>query len=402
MGDMGQILLATVLTCAIAAALGMIALQAVRARSLLWSIVVAALVPLAAVTASVVINVRLMFISAHDSTAVSLSLACATVIGVVLSFVLGRRVATGSRELASAMRDLALPAQQLALPAALALPALPASSGATRSAAPAEISALAAELDQTRERLESAQQRARALEDSRRELVAFMSHDLRTPMAGLRALAEGLEDGVIDDRPAALQQMRQIVDRMNGLVGDLFELSRLQAGTASMPEPRAMVGLAELAHDIAGELRAHARQRGVTLHLDTADDGDRLAVRGNGEELARALTNLLGNAIRHTDPGGSVVLSARRSEDGRIHMAVVDGCGGIDKDDLERLFDIGWRGTPHRSPTDAGAGLGLAIAKGVIEAHAGSLAVANVPGGCRFEVVLPTQPAEPAEPAKPR
>lgn len=393
MGDMEQILLATVLTCVIAAALGMIALQAVRARSLLWSIVVAALVPLAAVTASVVINVRLMFISAHDSTAVSLSLACATVIGVVLSFVLGRRVATGSRQLASAMRDLALPAQQ---PAA---PALPASSGATRSAAPAEISALAAELDQTRERLESAQHRARALEDSRRELVAFMSHDLRTPMAGLRALAEGLEDGVIDDEPATLQQMRQIVDRMNGLVGDLFELSRLQAGTAAMPQPRAMVGLAELAHDIAGELRAHARQRGVTLRLDTADDGDRLAVRGNGEELARALTNLLGNAIRHTDPGGSVVLSARRGEDGRIRMAVIDGCGGIEDGDLERLFDIGWRGTPHRSPTDAGAGLGLAIAKGVIEAHAGSLAVGNVPGGCRFDVVLPTQAAEPAEPA---
>ena len=112
-------------------------------------------------------------------------------------------------------------------------------------------------------------------------------------------------------------------------------------------------------------------------------------MRGNGDELARALTNLVGNAVRHTPPGGTVVVSAVRSEDGRIDVAVTDACGGIPAHDLERVFDVGWRAAPERDATDAGAGLGLAIAKGVIEAHAGSIAVENVPGGCRFDVVLP-------------
>lgn len=385
MDDMALIVLVTALSCLGTALLGALVLQVVRSRSLFWSIVVAALVPLLAVTASVVLSVRLMFISSHDSTVVSVALGCATVIGVLLSLVLGRRVTTGSKQLTLALRDLA----------GASRPGGPGEvrAASSRSAAPAEITALARELDVTRERLDSAHQRARALEDSRRELVAFMSHDLRTPLAGLRALAEGLEDGVIQDHPGALRQMRQTVERMNGLVDDLFELSRLHAGPTADPQPMAMVSLIELAHDIIGELNAHAEQRGVMLRLETANDDDRLSVRGNSEELARALTNLVGNAIRHTHVGGSVVLAADRAGDGRINVAVTDGCGGIPEADLDRLFDVGWRAAPERGTADAGAGLGLAIAKGVIEAHAGSIWVANVKGGCRFDVVLPPQQA---------
>jgi signal transduction histidine kinase len=354
-------------------------------RSLTWSIVVAALIPLLAVTASVVLNVQLMFISAHDSTAVSVALACATVIGVLVSFVLGRRVALGSRRLTTALRDLGtVPRHGEA--------ERPVSAMST-SGQPGEIVALAEELAATRERLANAQQRARALEDSRRELVAFLSHDLRTPLAGLRALAEGLEDGVLEDRPAALRQMRQTVDRMTGLVGDLFELSRLHAPSASAVPPRSMVSLVELAHDVTGELAAHAARRDVQLRLDVPAGDDRLAVRGNADELARAVTNLVGNAIRHTPRGGTVVVTTRRADDGRIEVAVTDGCGGIPAPDLARVFDVGWRATPERgTPDDAGAGLGLAIAKGVIEAHAGSIAVENVAGGCRFGVRLPPEP----------
>ena len=385
MGDMLTIVLITVAVCVGTALLGALALHLVRMRSLTWSIVVAALIPLLAVTASVVLNVQLMFISAHDSTAVSVALACATVIGVLVSFVLGRRVALGSRWLTSALRDLGtVPRHGEA--------ERPASQMST-SGQPGEIVALAEELAATRERLANAQQRARALEDSRRELVAFLSHDLRTPLAGLRALAEGLEDGVLEDRPAALRQMRQTVDRMTGLVGDLFELSRLHAPSASAVPPRSMVSLVELAHDVTGELAAHAARRDVQLRLDVPAGDDRLAVRGNADELARALTNLVGNAIRHTPRGGTVVVTTRRADDGRIEVAVTDGCGGIAAPDLARVFDVGWRATPERGTRDdAGAGLGLAIAKGVIEAHAGSIAVENVAGGCRFGVRLPPEP----------
>lgn len=385
MGDMLTIVLVTVGVCLGTALLGAAALHLVRMRSLTWSIVVAALIPLLAVTASVVLNVQLMFISAHDSTAVSVALACATVIGVLLSFVLGRRVAAGSRRLTTAMRDLGAVSRHGDAPH----PAVE----VTTTGQPGEIVALAEELAATRERLANAQQRARALEDSRRELVAFLSHDLRTPLAGLRALAEGLEDGVVDDRPAALRQMRQTVDRMTGLVGDLFELSRLHAPTTSTTPQRSMVSLVELAHDVTGELAAHAGRRDVQLRLDVPGGDDRLPVRGNADELARALTNLVVNAIRHTPSGGTVLVTTGRASDGRIEVAVTDGCGGIPALDLDRLFDVGWRATPERgTPQDAGAGLGLAIAKGVIEAHAGSIVVENVEGGCRFGVRLPPEP----------
>lgn len=381
-----QVILGLTATAVVATGvLGALLLQAVRRRSLLQSIVVAALVPVAAVSAAVALNVNQMVISPHDSSVVSVALAFSTVLAVALSFVLGRRVASGSRELTQALRGLA------DSPYAVSPADAPVSAGNGRSSAPAEIAALGVELETTRESLRLSRERERSLEQSRRELVAFMSHDLRTPLAGLRALAEGLEDGVIEDQGAALLQMRQTVDRMNGLVGDLFELSRLNAGPARPPEVRGPLSLVELAYDVVGEAHEHARQRRVELVLDLADDADRLAVHGNGDELARALSNLVANAVRHTRAQGKVRVSARRAPDGRAQLAVTDGCGGIKDGDLARVFEIGWRGEPERGTRDAGAGLGLAIARGVVESHAGSISVANVAGGCRFDVDLPAQ-----------
>ncbi len=109
------------------------------------------------------------------------------------------------------------------------------------------------------------------------------------------------------------------------------------------------------------------------------------------------MTNLVGNAIRHTAPGGTVTLAVDREPDGRVRLAVTDGCGGIAADDLERVFDIGWRGEPQRTPANAagssGGGLGLAIARGVVESHDGRIAVTNVDGGCAFQIDLPPIPA---------
>jgi len=335
-------------------------------------------VPVAAVSAAVALNVNQMVISEHDSNVVSVALGFSTVLAVALSVVLGRRVTSGSRELTEALRGLG--------EGPYADTAVLLDSG--RSSAPAEITALATELETTREKLQLSREREQSLEQSRRELVAFMSHDLRTPLAGLRALAEGLEDGMIDDQDAALRQMRQTVERMNGLVGDLFELSRLNAGPVGLGPTRSPVSLVEVAYDVVGEAREHARRRHVDLVLDVADDGDRVAVQGNGDELARALSNLVGNAVRHTHEYGQVLVSARRASGGMARLAVTDGCGGLKEDDLARVFEIGWRGEPERT-SGAGAGLGLAIARGVIESHAGSISVSNVEGGCRFDVELP-------------
>lgn len=393
--DLQLILALTAGAVIITGILGALVLQAIRRRSLLTSIVVAAVVPVAAVSAAVALNVNQMLISTHDSTVVSIALALSTVLAVALSFVLGRRVASGSRALTEALRGL--------VEGPHADPSTSADKGSSstltgngRSSAPAEITALATELDTTRESLRRSRERERSLEQSRRELVAFMSHDLRTPLAGLRALAEGLEDGVIEDQGAALRQMRRTVERMNALVDDLFELSRLSAGPARPPQPRGPLSLVELVYDVVGEAREHARRRDVELVLELPDNADRLAVQGSGDELARALSNLVGNAVRHTRENGQVLVSARRAADGRAGLAVTDGCGGISDEDLPRVFDIGWRGEPERGTNDAGAGLGLAIARGVIESHAGSISVANVDGGCRFDVDLPakTQPVQ--------
>ena len=214
-----------------------------------------------------------------------------------------------------------------------------------------------------------------------------MSHDLRTPLAGLRALSEGLEDGVIADVPRALAHFRSTVARMTGLVDDLFALSRVQG--APETKKSQLVSLTEVITDVASEAAATAATRQVTLDVEVPAN-DRLAVLGTPDDLARALANLVANAIRHTDPGMTVRLLGRRAEDGRVQVAVVDACGGIPEESLPRVFDTGWRGTPSRSGDDGGAGLGLAIAQGVVRSHAGQIGVRNVDGGCRFEVDLPS------------
>jgi signal transduction histidine kinase len=341
---------------------------------------------MAAALAAVLQSVRAMFISEHDSWVVLWTLAFAALLGLAMTVLLGHWISTGSRDVGRRLRHLGT---SYDAPEDLA------------GAVPAELAELTNELEMTRKKLAASHERERALEASRRELVAFMSHDLRTPLAGLRAVSEGLEDGVIDDVPGALRQMRSTVDRMTGLVDDLFELSRLSA--APLPTRRSAVSLRELAEDVAGENNEHARASGVCFKLSTPADDDRLAVQGDPDELTRAVTNLVGNAIRHTAPGGTVTLAVDRETDGRVRLAVTDACGGIPADDLERVFDIGWRGDEQRTPSPAGAGgadrssgggLGLAITRGVVESHDGNIAVSNVDGGCAFQIDLPPVAAD--------
>ncbi|MEU4292386.1 HAMP domain-containing sensor histidine kinase [Kribbella sp. NPDC026596] len=377
--DMFTILALTTLWTLVVAALGAGILWQFRRRSLRITMIVAALAPMAAALAAVLQSVRAMFISEHDSWVVLWTLAFAALLGLGMSVLLGHWISTGSRDVGRRLRHLGTSYEA---PVALA------------GAVPAELAELADELEMTRRKLAASHERERALEASRRELVAFMSHDLRTPLAGLRALSEGLEDGVIDDVPGALRQMRATVDRMTGLVDDLFELSRLSA--APPPRRRSAVSLRELAEDVAGENGEHARSSGVGLKVSTPSDNDRLAVQGDPDELTRAVTNLVGNAIRHTSPGGTVTLAVDREPDGRVRLAVTDGCGGIPADDLERVFDIGWRGDEQRTPdadSSTGGGLGLAIARGVVESHDGQIGVSNVDGGCAFQIDLPPVPA---------
>jgi signal transduction histidine kinase len=220
--------------------------------------------------------------------------------------------------------------------------------------------------------------------------VAWVSHDLRTPLAGLHAMAEALEDGIAADPDRYHRQIRAEVVRLARMVDDLFELSRIEAG--ALPLSPGQIALEDLISDALDSTEALARARGVRL---TGETRAPLVIQADPRELSRALTNLLVNAIRHTPADGSVHVMAGPQPDGAL-LAVADGCGGIPEADLARVFDTAWRGTCATGPgTDGGAGLGLAIVRGIVEAHQGRVSVVNTSEGCRFEVRLPTQAAAP-------
>lgn len=376
----------TLAACLAVGLLGALLLRAVRRHSIRYQITIATLVPVLAVVVAVILNVRLMFLSTHDSVVVLVALAASLVLAVLAAYLVVRRIVRASAEVGIGLT-------QLVADTTGPVTAVP---GGPSADLPQELAQVVADLAATRQTLAESRARERLAEESRRELVSFMSHDLRTPLAGLRALTEGLEDGVIADPPRALRHMRGTVERMTGLVDDLFALSRVQGPPRAKPER--LVSLSELIVDVAGELTATATAGQVELRVETPED-DRLAVLGSPDDLTRALSNLVANAIRHTDSGSRVVLAGRRTGDGGVQVAVVDGCGGIPEANLARVFDTGWRGTPSRGTDDGGAGLGLAITRGVVESHQGEIAVHNIPGGCRFEVDLPA-PTTPTEAAR--
>lgn len=230
-----------------------------------------------------------------------------------------------------------------------------------------------------------ARARERAAEASRRELVAWISHDLRTPLAGIRAMAEALHDGVVSapaDVSAYAARIRGETERLSGLVDDLFELSRITAGALQLT--LSAVPLGDVVSEAVAASGPVAASRGVRIR---AAAGVWPVVHGSDPELARVIRNLLSNAIRHTPSDGTVVVAAG-VDGGEAWLRVDDSCGGIPEADLNRVFDVAFRGSKARTPGD-GAGLGLAIARGLVEAHAGHITARNHGPGCRFEVRLP-------------
>jgi signal transduction histidine kinase len=252
-----------------------------------------------------------------------------------------------------------------------------------------ELADIESELISAGGRLTASRTREQALEASRRELIAWISHDLRTPLAGLRAMAEALEDGVAPDAARYHRQIRREVDRLSALVDDLFELSRIRSGGLAISLQD--VDLRDLVTDVVSGSSAMARAGGIVL--DAAADPAPVRVDAGG--IGRVLTNLVVNAIRHTPSDGAVQVVGRRRGD-EVVVSVSDGCGGIPSEDLDHVFEPGWRGGgvgQARTPgPDAGAGFGLAIARGIVEAHHGRISVRNTPTGCCFDIRLPALP----------
>ncbi len=362
-GDALSLLGLAAATTLVGAVIALVALALGRARTIGEHVLVIAVFTVVSVAAGAALGARTMFISAHDLDVLLVILGAATTTGIVGALVVADRVGRASTALVDATRRLGTGEPQ------------PPSDAAHGTA---ETARLARELDRTARRLHEAQCRERAAEASRRELVAYISHDLRTPLAAARAVLEALADGVIDDDvPRYYATLGFEIERLSALVDELFELSRTQRGVLRLEYER--VALCDLVSDVIASVAPIADAKGV--RLDGRRDGDH--ARGDCDvapaEMQRALRNVVDNAVRHTPPGRAVVVTA--STDGaHAVVSVQDHGGGIRPDDLAHLFDAGFRADRARR-ADAGAGLGLTIAKAILEAHGGAVDARNHNGG---------------------
>ncbi|WP_125613967.1 sensor histidine kinase [Specibacter cremeus] len=339
-----------------------------RRTSIVVQILLVVVGTLGVLVAGMVGAFNAMFLSAHDVQVMWYILAIASVVAVAVALALGIGVARNTNRLVGAAARI----------------------GRGETVAPAgtmssELAALAAELKATSEKLEESRRRELAVEQARRELVAWVSHDLRTPLASMRAMAEALEDGVADDVSGYHRRIIAQADRMAVLVNDLLELSRIQAGT--MVLNRQQLDLNDLVSDAIADLVPLAAGRGIGINGDGVQS---TLVAVDGASLGRAIRNVILNGILYSPPGSTVGISVR-SGAGWATVDVQDGCGGIAEADRARMFTPGWQKDSGRTGSRfSGAGVGLSLVAGIVRAHQGSVEVANVDGGCRFSLRVPT------------
>ena len=386
-GELALVIGASAAAGVMAYAAGLLLLRRARGRSLRASVVIVALTAASVVSIGVLITARLMLVAGDALAVLLVAVAAGTLAALGVARALSRSLEQRSADLTASLRTLADEHD----PEPATGPTTGPTSAQSEAGPPVradEIAVLAAELETTRARLGEARDRERAVEESRRELVAGMSHDLRAPLASVRAMAEALNDGVVADPESVAEYHRRIghqAERLSAMVDDLFELSRINAGALSLT--LSQVALADVVHDAYEGTEPIARRHGVRLETMTSD------VRAvvDSALLRRAVLNLVANAVRHTPADGTVQIVCDRDAAGRPYLTVSDACGGIPETDLPRVFDAGYRGEESRTPgAGVGAGLGLAIARGIVDAHEGQVSVRNEGLGCVFTVLLPT------------
>jgi signal transduction histidine kinase len=229
--------------------------------------------------------------------------------------------------------------------------------------------------------------RVRASQQSQRDFVANVSHEMKTPLTSIQGFAQAILDGAAqtpDEQQQAATVIYNEAGRMHRMVVALLDLARLDAGTAKFIF--APLDLMALVRNTAEKFALQARQAGVTLQVQPAELPP---IPGDGDRLAQVLTNLVDNALRHTPPGGQVTLTASPSADA-VSITVRDTGEGIPAEALPHIFERFYRGDPSRRSGDHGAGLGLAIAREIALAHGGTLTAASQPGhGSTFTLRLP-------------
>jgi signal transduction histidine kinase len=375
LADLGQLAIGLILTSvgSLAAGYALYRLGWWRwPRRILHTLVLGSVLQAMLVFFNVWITARNMFLSEHDLTLASVLLLFGAGIGVSFGVFVSASLARGLNRVERA-------AEQLAdgdLSARVAVDGRD------------EVARLSATFNRMADQLETAAQKQREVDTLRRDLIAWTSHDLRTPLTSIRVVVEALADSVIDDPDTVqryLHSIRSDVSSLNSLIDDLFELAQLDAGGLTFD--KVTISLSDLVSDVLERMQALADQRRVRLEGHASPQIDPVTI--DPQKIERVLTNLIDNAIRHTPEGGQVTIDAQR-QDGWVCVSVSDTGEGIPAGDLPRVFERFYRGEKSRSRASGGAGLGLAIAKGIVEAHGGTIDVTNRVGeGAIFTFTLP-------------
>lgn len=322
---------------------------------------------------NVLITAAFMFLSSHDLTLLAALMLFALLVSSVLAIGVSHSISQPIVRLVQGVDQVR--ADHVAVRVDVEAPAAD------------EIGRLAGAFNAMAARLETAAAERQRAETSRRELLAAISHDLRTPISNARLMTEAIADGLVDEEGERryIKNIKAELDCLDRLIADLFELSRIEAG--ALPLQRAPTDLGVLVSESLETVRAEANQAGVLLDSDV-EPGLPLA---NLDPLCmqRVLRNLLGNAVRYTPAGGKVLLSARL-RGSSIELTVSDSGPGIPQEDAARIFEPFFRGDGARQREGVGAGLGLAIARGIVEAHGGSIALdRGTAQGSTFRTRLP-------------
>ena len=315
---------------------------------------------------------RLMFLSEHDLTLATILLVFAGGIAVALGLFLS---ATVTDKIAALSRGADAIAE-----------------GRLRTRVSVdgrdEVAALARSFNSMAGQLEEAERKKGELDQLRRDLIAWVGHDLRTPLTAVRATVEALADGVVDDpetRSRYLRTAKREIGALSNLIDDLFDMAQLDTGGLKLE--RAPNAISDLMSDTIERFRPMAEERNVVLSGLAAPGVDPVYI--DARQISRVLTNLVSNAIRYTPAGGRVTMHAYPTRTGVV-VEVTDTGEGIRPEDMPHVFEQFFRGERSRSRATGGSGLGLAIVKAIVEAHNGQVRVESTIGkGSRFIITLP-------------
>ncbi len=317
------------------------------------------------------LTARLMFTSQHDLLLGTILLVFASLIAVALGYLMSSSFLDRIKILDQAARQIAADNLDIRVP----------------PIGRDEVYALTVSFNQMVEKLKASHEEQRRVESLRRELIAWVSHDLQTPLTSVSAISEALLDDVVDDPETVRRYLRTIIkeiEYLSKLIEDLSQLAQLDSGVMRLEKQPVVI--ADLISDTLESFSHLTASREITLQGDVAQNLGEFTV--DPVRISRVINNLLENSLNHTSPGGRIQLNAFR-KGGQVIIQVCDSGSGISPDELPYIFDRFYRGEKWRKSTRRGSGLGLAISKGIVEAHGGSISVNSQPGWTIFSIALP-------------